>query len=220
MRRLRSREWFSVALLSVIIPVGSLTAFRLTGTLKEPPKVETITVAPSTWNMSRPGHLLMVEQEVENEYFDGMVLVNLKVDIIRYSENYPYHPSDGGDYFDLRLSANANAIEGFVYSMVIRVSRIETTAYIVFERTPSSIELQNLQIRKIRDFPAYQREYSLETLALGQPRNASVSTVAYWVLLDDNSQDHSMTTTLEAVYYNGTTYREIVMPIVLGVTRP
>jgi len=47
-------KWIFLGFLSIMVPIGLLATFRLTGVLQESPKPETITVESVDWNMSRP----------------------------------------------------------------------------------------------------------------------------------------------------------------------
>jgi hypothetical protein len=218
MRRLSNRAWFSLALLFVIVPVGSLTTFRLTGTLKEPQKPETTSLEAVSWNMSRPTRTVTVNEWTRIFYTDGKASVGLGVNVVGYRENWGDWPSDGDDdIVDLRIIATANISDGFIYSMVVKFSRTDILADVVFQQTPSFMDLRNLEIRKIRDLGAYNREAYFETAAPTQPKNATLSIIAYLVFLDGNNTDHWTTVNLEATYFNGTTYRKMVMPIRLGV---
>lgn len=211
-------NWKALALLSIVIPIGSLAALRLTGVLEGPPTVETITVEAVSWNMSRPSRITTIDEWTKNFYTDGKASVGLGVHIQEYIENMLDWPSDGDDdIVSLRIVATANLSQGFIYSVIINFSRTDTLADIVFQQTPSSMELQNLEIRKIRDLGASTREAYFETAALNQPKNATLSIIAYLIFLDANNADHWVTVNLETTYFNGTAYQKVIMPIKLGV---
>jgi hypothetical protein len=205
-------------LLSIIIPVGSLTTLRLTGTLREPPKPETILLDAVSWNMSRPTRIITINEWLQNPYTDGIASLSFGIRIVGYIENKVNWPSDGDDdVLELRMVATANLSQGFIYSVVVKFSLTDILADVVFQQTPSSMELRNLEITKTRDLGAYNREAYFQTGAPNQPKNATLSIIAYWVFLDGNDTDHWTTVNLEATYFNGTAYRRLVMPIRLGV---
>lgn len=219
MKRLNNREWLSVALLTVIIPVGSLTAFRLTGTLKEPPKQETIMIEAVSWNMSRPTRTITVDEWTRNSYADSRASLGFGVNVVGYNERVPGEgPPYDSDFLALRIHATVNVSEGFIFSVVARFSRSDIQADVLFEQTSSFMELHNLEIQRIRDLGAYNREVFFETTATNQPKDSLLSVIAYWMFLDENDTNHWITVNLEATYFSGTAYRKVILPILLGVT--
>jgi len=214
-------NWKALALLSIVLPIGSLAALRLTGVLEGPPTVETITAEAVSWNMSRPTRITTIDEWTKNVYANNIVSINLSVHVVGYREDWLVWPSDGDDdIVDLRIVATANISQisqGFIYSVVVNFSRTDTLADIVFQQSPWSMELRNLEIAKIRDLGASTREAYFETAALNQPKNTTLSIIAYWVFLDGNSADHWVTLNLETTYFNGTAYQKVMTPIKLGV---
>ncbi len=220
MTRPSNTVWASVALLSIIVPVGLLATFRLTGVIKEPPKPETVTVEAVSWNMSRPTDIdtiIDLDEQIEKSYTEGIASVSFNLRIISYSENELDFPSWGGDYLKLRMISSANVSEGFIYSVVVKFSRTDVLAKVDIEEHPSSMELHNLEIGKVRDSGTYIREAYFETTALNQPKDTLLSIFAFWSFSDENNTDHSVTVNLEVTYLNGTAYRKVTVPIVLGV---
>jgi hypothetical protein len=66
------RRWTSLALLSIMIPVGLLATFRLTGVLEEPPTPEIITTETVKWSMQRPAETIFeIGETIENSYADN-----------------------------------------------------------------------------------------------------------------------------------------------------
>jgi len=53
----------------------------------------------------------------ENSFTDGKATVGLGVQVGRYVENWPFPPSNGGDYVELRISAPANTRQIVDYSI-------------------------------------------------------------------------------------------------------
>lgn len=215
---MNKRRFASVALLSIILPISLLAAFRLTGVLREPPKLETITVEAVTWNMSRPGGTITVNEWVRNFFTDGIVSVGSNVHIGGYSENSPDFPSWGGDYLTLTITSSADVSNGFIYSMIVKFSRPDTLAKVNIEEHPTSMELHNLEIKKISALGTNNREAYFETGALNQLENASLSIFSWWAFFDTNDINHSVTLSFETIYFNGTFYEKVIQPIQLQIT--
>ncbi len=216
-RRLSNRAWFSLALLFVIVPVGSLTTFRLTGTLKEPQKPKTTPLEAVSWNMSRPTQTVTVNEWTENSYMDGEVSAGSGINVVGYNELVPGEgPPFDNDFLTLHIRATANVSYGFIFSIVVRFSESDTSATVVFQQTSAFMEFHNLRIQRIRDLDA-NGEALFETTAPDQPNNTLLAIVAYWSFLDENITDHWTTINVEATYFDGTAYQRLVMPIRLGV---
>ncbi len=203
-------------LLSVLVPITLLAAFRLTRVLPEPPTPETITVEAVSWNMSRPSFRTNVNEEMSNSYSDNMTAISLVVHIWQYEENHPSR----GDNIEFAVTASANLSLGFIHSMVVRFSRTDDHAVLHVDPTPNFIELENLKLERIREPATNRNEACFETKTQNQPQYASLGILIWWLFLDDNTTNHIVTITLETTISNETTYRKVVIPIELGVKTP
>jgi hypothetical protein len=79
------------------------------------------------------------------------------------------------------------------------------------------MELHNLEIRRVQDWRAYERETYFETVTRSQPKDVFLSIIVYWVFLDQNNTSHSVTANLEITYFDGIDYQKLTLPITLGV---
>lgn len=122
------RKWLPITILAVVIPIGLLTAFKLTGIIPEPPTIaETILCDPVAWNMTRPTKQLIppgvtIIRWINNTYknVQDEAYINFSIMVIKYYENDPGAPAYGNDYVKLRIVATANSRRGVNYHRSIR----------------------------------------------------------------------------------------------------
>ena len=215
MRMPFSSKWASLALLSVIVPVSLLATFRLTGVLPEPLKPETITVETVNWNMSRPSKYVSIDEWIENSFSDSITSIGLRLHVSSYAENSIAH----GDYLFFGIFVTGNVTEGFVQSVLIKFSLVDTNAFldIVADlKDPDWVELHNLTIQAVRDSWRTNEPY-IDAIAPNHTKNCSLKMRAYWQFFDENTVNHWIMVTLEITYFTGTTYRIVAIPIQLAV---
>ena len=210
------KKWASAALLSILIPISLLATSRLAGITPEPLTPETVQVETVNWKTFRPSQDdETIFHRTQSTYQDASVFIELNVTLCKYEENGIYWPFEGGDGFNLRLTATANLTNGFVHSFVIRFYNGDSNSSLAVHRDPDAIRLHNVDLKDIVDL---EPTSSVTALGIGQPGNSMLEIFPLWVFHDQNSIDHQMTVTLETIYFNGAAYREIVMPIQLEVT--
>lgn len=211
-------KWISLTILAILIPTSLLTAFKLTGIIPEPTTIaETVTTETITWNMNRPSVHTAVDQWSENSFSGDAASVCLIVHIYEYSENEQGPPSWGNDYVKLGIAVTANVDNGFVHSVTARLSEIDSQAFMDIDENPSSMQLSDLAINTIWDVGTIKDEAYAKAFGVNHPYNCSLSIVARWIFVDENSVSHSITVTSEVTYFNGTAYRKVVIPIMLEV---
>lgn len=218
MERLR-RKWASITFLSIVIPVGLLVSFRLTGFLQEPLVPNLVQVDTVTWNWSRPManttiKWVNVSDKVTNVYDIEFLFVKFEVFVGGYHENDLVSPFNGNDGLGMILSFTANVSNGFVYSAIIRFSDIDNDAFLDIYEDPDSIFLHNVKSRNIIDG---RSESFFEVLGINRPKQCNAEIGSFWVFLEDNIVDHQMAITLEVTCFNGIAYQEVVLPILLVV---
>ena len=92
------RKLASVTLLSIMLLISLLAAFRLTGVLREPPAPEAFTANEAMWEMKRPPKYTRIAEFVENAYSDDAISISTSVSLYEYFENSlrdPYWNRDG-----------------------------------------------------------------------------------------------------------------------------
>lgn len=208
------RKWVVVSLMAVVLPISLLATLRLTGILPEPPTPEIIMVDPIRWNIDIPLHTMQIDQVIRNSY-NGDVRVDFNVLVDCYVRQWDRYYNQSG--FGLTVVANTNIANGFIHSMVIKFSQTDSYAFMNIFRDPELVEAENLEIKRIDSQATDSHEGSVVAIAKNQPSYCFQRVNADWVLTDQNDKDHWITLSLEATYFNGTTYLKTIIPLCLGI---
>jgi len=230
MKTFKFRNWKAVLALCIVVPVSLFLAFQL----RSMPRSESITVSETitadtvSWNMSRPtfnSYSVDINYSARNFCKDTDAFAALNINVLKYYEDDPDYPSWGNDYVKLRVTAEANTSNGFIYSMAINSSRTEADALLKIALDPRDMHFENLVYSDKRLWTAPDdREAHLDAYGVGKPANCSLSILAYWIFIDENINheitDHKLTVTHETTYYNGTAYRKMIIPIELECLKP
>ncbi len=203
----------SMILLSVLVPVSLLAAFRMTGVIPEPPTPQIITVETVYWNMSRPSSSENKVGEWANKsYGDFSEFVGFSIRIEGYGENH----QEKGDYLEFRIFLEAKVNDGFFDTVVTTFSDIDANAFVDIMSDPDMIKLQNLSIETIRDSFRTNQPY-IEAQSPNRSKQVALAFSVYWMFMDSNNMDHWITVTAEITYFNGAKYQKVVIPTRLGV---
>lgn len=215
------RNWKTALILSIIIPTSIFTTFRLTGTLHGPATIaETITAETVQWNMSRPlSNYELINQSVKNSYANSGISLNFDIKVLEYYENDIDFPAWGNDYVKLRISVEANASNGFIYSVKVIFSSTETDATLTIYVASDSWIVKNLENKRTRLYGSHEYEAYVEAYSQNRPYTCSLSFLAAWIFLDENTTTHQIRLTLETIHYNETVYEKIVTPMKLEVLK-
>jgi len=214
---MKNRDWKAFMVLSLVLPIGLMAAFRVTGVTRQPLTAQEEVADTISWSMRRPtGDINRVGETVNNTYRTTSVKINFTIWMTRYTENYEYPPSNGGDYVDLEVFADVNVSCGFVRSVNVTFRNTDEKASFAFHRfEPHFDVLDNLKINKIGHSIWGSGDAYFETIALNQPGHCLLKTWGLWVFSDENNVDHKIDSLLETVYFDGSTYRKLTMPIML-----
>lgn len=197
--------------MSILIPISLLATSRLTGTMYEPLMPETVQVEAVNWTAFRPSQDdETVFHMTRSFYQDVLALVELNVTLCKYVENDLYWPFEGGDGFNLVLTATANLSNGFVHSILLRFCNSDSDAILAVHKDPDAMRLLNVELKDIVDLKPTS---FVKALGVNQPSSFMMELSPLWVFHDQNNVSHQMTVTLETICFNGATYREIIMPI-------
>ena len=204
----------SLTLLSIMLPISLLAGFRIAGIISEPPETHTITVDTVTWNMTRPAQILTRLGVASSSYADTEAMVEFDVSIAGYRENWDFLGFGYVDVVDLGIVTSSNTSDGYITSMSIEFLNTDADANFIIDTTASFIELHNLAVRRVFRTPS---EAGLETAAVQKPKDASLSIVTFWVFSDKNNRDHWATITLEVTFLSEGVFKEVRIPLLLGV---
>jgi len=203
----------ALLVLSIVVPVSLLTTFRLTGVLREPPTPETITIDEVLWQMERPSKYTHIEENAENAYTDDAISITASVSIHSYFENGLADPYWNRDGIAFRVNINTTTLEGSIASIVVKFlpSDVNSTIYI----NPTFSSYYNVILTRIKGIGSSTGVNYIEAKVSGSP--CSMRLPSYWVFTDQNLENHLLRVNVEVTYFNRTTYRKIVAPIILEV---
>jgi phosphatidylglycerophosphate synthase len=211
------RKWVSLAFLSIMIPVGLLATFRLTGVLEEPPTPEIITTETVKWSMQRPAETIFeIGESIENSYADNVTLITFE--FIAYS----YKEASGvffyNDVLMFILNATADLSQGYIRSVAVKFSPTDVHAISYLGEYPFFVRLSNLRMSVFRTKGTSEQKAYIEASAVDRPQFCSLKTVYdAWVFTDENNFDHQMSVALEVTYFNGTKWKEVKLPLEICV---
>jgi hypothetical protein len=197
--------------------MGLLSTLSLTGILHEPATIaEMVNAETVTWNMTRPSRTVTIDHLINNYYSDDIISINASTPVAGYAENWPDYPSYGGDAVGIAVYANATVSKGYIHSMTIRF-RIDAYSTLYIEPDSEVTFSQNLKIDRIYEPGTQSRDAYVNALHINQPADALIKTFVYVRFSDENNLDHKILVTNEVVYFNGTEFQQINMPIQLEV---
>jgi hypothetical protein len=205
------RKWFAAAFAALILPISLLTTLKLTGIIPEPQQPETTTLEPLTWRMERPLAFMDIKM-AESNYFNNDVLVNLTVFAACYFEHSSGWPYYGRDGITLMSFASITVRQGFIRAILIKYHPDTNTTIILLKQ--DFLVAENMTVKDWRGFGSSLSEAYMMAEVLNTP--CSLHTQSYWIFEDEN-EEHKLWITLEVVYFNGTLYKKVVVPIILWV---
>lgn len=220
MKNSLERDWKSLLLISIILPVGVLVSVKLAGLLQEPlSAAQIINVDTVSWNMTRYIQLPQfyprsynVNKTVTNNFNQGSLIVNLTLFIDFYAEDLsPY----GGDTLWVRLDGQV-AGNGSVKFLEINFSRIDDQAFLDLDEDSDHLSTSNLKIDMIKDSFDTDQPF-IHSYGLNSLGDCSLQTRFWWIFQDPNSLDHSLTVTMQTTYFNGTDIVRVNLPIRLEI---
>jgi len=217
------RSWKLGLLLSIIIPVGLLMAFRLTGILREPLTIsseisETITLDPVHWHFERPCGYLNLNESVEARYTDE-VSTYQKINIGGFTYKDSYY--GGSDSLFLTPNITAQVEKGFITDLHVGFNDSYERSQIDFHEIEYKVKLSNLALTNYSDvdwFHPYPRsDFFINLAGVNFPKNISFYTPVDWALYSPYNQTHQLEITSEITYYNDSVLKKIIQPFMLEI---
>lgn len=199
----------SLTLVAIILPISLLATFKLTGILQEPQEPETITQNTVYWSMEKPSALVTVGQEFKNEYSTDEISTEIGVHVQEYWENGSTLPFGGRDGVSFETSANISVHKGFGASLTIEFDVAEGNSDIYVGK---HLFLQPYNVSIDRIGSNYDEAY-LEARIFGSP--SSIQVQSHWAFNNDAPEDQTLNATLEVLYFNGISYRKVILPMQL-----
>jgi hypothetical protein len=208
----RKQKWFSLTLLSIIVPVSLLATFRLTGILKEPITIsQTITLESKEWEIERPNQTTSIEEDIATSYADDALTATMLVRIGVYVDTSAF--VSRFDYMDVTVAIDLATTVPSCFIESIYVVFWEDWPASKLDWLRTSFEFENLSLMNLIDG---MKPY-IRLTGINHPSNAQFKTEAVWTFLTPKNQSHHIKAAYEITYYDGTTYKKIVQPFLLNI---
>jgi len=199
-------------LLSIIVPVGLLVAFRLTGIMKGPLTIaETATLKALEWEFTRPSpdKFIVINKSLNSNYASPDIMLKQRVLIAEYA---PRLMDDS--FLDLAMEINSTAINrnGSIERIYIAFKDFKPREIILL---PTMLNPLNLTVLGI--------EYGgtdcyIDLTCMNHAREIYFSIdLFHWFLRTTSTQNNYGRIIIEIIYYNGTAYKKLVQPFELKV---
>lgn len=219
------KNWKVAFLISIIIPVGLLVTFKLTGILQGPITIsETKTLQPVKWKFDRLGVSCKMKDEVNASHLEHDFSMNQSVFIDHYFEASSDY--GGRDSVSMLVSIRAEVFDGHIESvyMVFRENYTKSKVYFFgMVRDPHQFthKFENLSLVNFahmgRGYEDYYMKGFLELAGVDDPRGIYIRQPVHWILPSSYNQTHQMEITFQVTYFNGTTYNRIDQPFQLTI---
>jgi hypothetical protein len=218
------KTWRTIFLLSIIVPVGLLTTFKLAGIFEEPSTIaETITLPAKNWVFQRPypDEDIDIYQWLNATYSDYDVSFTIALELWEFM-HWPLTILPPGDSIDFGLTIDVRTTEAnsHIQGMeIIFFCNSTQPSYVWLKET--SIKVTNLTVTYLRDRYNLKDPYKthLTLKRTGNPNEVRLKATNEWFLNDisPDALDHQLRITHEITYYNGTAYKKLVQPFLLTI---
>jgi hypothetical protein len=219
------RKWIFIIFLSIVIPVGFLVSFRLTGTLPEPQTPISILVEAVSCSIERPFRSINPIDFVVSLYENENISIIYEINRFGYTEKHSHY--GGRDCLGFILNVNCSVRKGFVERVDIFLKDQNNKTQVELRDhtpTPFSERFINLSVEGWADGFSYSspditdplKSY-LKSVGVDQPGGISLSNVFDWILPKPNNQSHQIEVTFELTYWDQASYKKIVAPIILNI---
>lgn len=200
------KSWKTAFLLSILIPIGLIAAFK-----KEPLTPENTQLEPIKWDFVRPTKDTYIDDKLNSTYLSADVSVSFLLIIGIYQENNMAY--DGNDLLTMRVKINAAAI-----NQNIAIENV----YVMFEKDVESskidwldtfFEFENLSLIGRSSGWTLNGKYKetyVSLIGISHPLEVSSAASAVWSLLSSNNQTHELGLKCEVTYFTGASYKKII----------
>ncbi|MEM2118495.1 MAG: PPC domain-containing protein [Candidatus Bathyarchaeia archaeon] len=217
------RKLVSLSLIAVIVPISLMVSLKLAGVIREPVNPIVTYAEPVYLRVERPVDMFdkSFYGKCENVYTTEEQTINISVNFYRYeyeAEWAPYHYRSGMD-FGVFLSGNIK--QGFGVSTVIKYCRAndETRIAVISPgkgRDWDKIDGGFTNATLVKWLNDGVDTYEEVIVARPTEQSYSIFMEAYWIFTNlKQLAPYSLELTVENTYFNGTTYRKVIVPVVL-----
>jgi hypothetical protein len=195
--------------LSIALPLGLLTTFRLASVQREFPVSDIRTLEEVKWEMDRPLSSLKLWDEVESIFNDSYITVNLTSCILMYRWQSTAPPFDGRDGLEFAISLNATIGQGPAL-IVLRLQPAEPYSMVFVE---GHLQTSNITVESWREDGTVDHEANITMQASDTP--CFLRYTPAWVLDDRNVQNHTLIIVAEVTYQADSKYKKVNIPMTL-----
>lgn len=200
--------WKVLLLVSVILPMGLLTSFKLAGIVGQQTNIAQTITANNTlyWSAERPDIFMAIRDNLTSYYQSEIDLVQQVVIEDYYDTSNNWFTSD---YVSLAVEVNATVQSGYVYEVNLTVN------------PDSEIALIGLTYARHENLSAIQFGSIGGTtsedvcVGMGYPHQTYFELPLQWQFLHPHNQTETLLLTSEVVYYNGTVFKSVVQDFLL-----
>jgi len=213
---LSEKNWKTIFLLSIVVPVSLLVTFRLTGVLREPAMVsDTTRLEVVKWRSEAIIYVLNIGDCLESTYSNGEISTTQSLFIYDFIDQGLYF---GSDEFDLAINVTAYTRKGHVHKMNVTVEEDYERSLIADFYWSSIAKCENLSVTKHADMmTGCGIKAFVEAVNVNHSSDVSLHYPFLWLLRSINTKNQTrlLEITLEILYYNGTVYKRVVQPFQL-----
>lgn len=203
------KSWKTAFLLSIIIPISLIVAFK-----QEPLTIsEVMNLPPQEWTFLRPspGNDMAICQWLNATHDDPKIHFSINLEIGQFDTGrMTWIPP--GDSIRFVLFIDASVDYGSSLQSIEIVFRNDTQpSYVWIQET--SLELSNLTLVYFRKIYDVQESNKTHLILVGDsnPNKVKFKAIGEWFLYDvsPNAGNHRLEAAFELTYYNGTAYKKI-----------
>lgn len=222
LKTLKEKNWKAFLLISIIVPVGLLVTFRLTGILEEPSTIaETINLPSNDWMFQRPypEKDIDIYQWANATYSDSDISFTIAIQIWEFDHGRLTRDPPG-DRISFGLFINATTkTNGYIQSIEIIFCTSTQPSLVWLQEL--TIKLTNLIVTYLRDVYNLEDPYKTHLILKGvkNPNEIGFKAENDWFLFDvsPEAEDHQLEVMCELTYYNGTAYKKLIQPFYLTI---
>jgi len=220
LKRLNGKEIRVFFILSIVVPIGLLTALRLTGFVAGPLEPESFTVRTVEWIQERPVGYVRINDTVQNIYRDGNLSAAFNITVEDYGVSSLF---GGSDLVSLTVIGTASVPDGSVEMARVVFREDFEPSEVRFWFLHFDSTLRNLSFSDYAATDLSESKLTDDTKAFvtfvgeNTPSNVYFRFMALWVLRSPSNQSHSLKVALELTYRAGQAYERVILPVKLDL---
>lgn len=160
--------------------------------------------------MERPTYFVEFNEKIKGDFCDDILSIDVRVFIYCFEKILGFFDIDNlifASCVNMTMTQEHFASIRFAYEPATKNSTVYTGT------NDWGLEASNVTIMEMQKIGGYEDEAYIVSKVLNSP--CYLKTQCYWAFWDSSTQKHELQIKLEVVYFNGTLYKKIVVPIVL-----